>query len=198
MSQELREHLKALRALMTETPEEAARALDYPTPWEAGVTHPYQPVHFLCRDDEVAEMTAGTGATIIADSRQQQVTAIAGKIALAAYDLHLHSAPLGLWFGFQRWDPGEWWTREPYDIRGFTDYLWNGPLVLNREASLAALDGAPPGDFIAGAPQPGQRNVSLAQILHPQPLLGPNEWFRIMVFKLAQLAKEVVIHGLGK
>jgi hypothetical protein len=183
----LRQQFRQLQALLDQDPAELARGLDYPTSWESGVTHPFLPVHFLCRDDGVAEMTSGPDTSVTVDGNQRQVTLQGGQVALSAQDLHLHAPPGGLWFGYQRFDPLGWWTEE--ELWGDpTRSTWNGPLVLNGIESLFRLETEL---FVGGTPQAGQYNVRLADLLHPQPLLGPNEWLRIMYAKLRDLAEEL-------
>ena len=195
MSTVTQQYFQALKRQLQKTPAEVAKEMDYPSAWESGVTHPLGSCHFLCRDDGVAEMSAGPSSSITVDPAQRQITLEAEKIALTGNDVHLHSGPMGLWFGFQRFDPMMWWAQNPV-VNDPTRHLWNGPLVLNDPSALAFLNGSPPFDLVAGTPDftIGQYNVALSTIMHPQPLLGPSEWLRIITHKMKSLGETLALH----
>jgi hypothetical protein len=202
---EIEARLDALIARLTESPNESAERLDYTSAWEAGVRHPVRDTFLLCRDDGVAEVTSGLGASLTVDGDQAQINLASQKLSLAAKDIHLHTEQL--WFGHKRFDPTGWWTG-----LGMVDFFtptWNGPLVGNDFFRLRLLldspllvgdpasiqytiPGEPGGLHVPGT---GQQNLKLQNHIHPQPLLGPDEFLFTLTQKMMDILQALDKHA---
>lgn len=169
--------IDALLKQMQKSPAQVAKEMDYPSGTEPGMKHP-SGGFFILRDDGAVEMGCA-GANVMAAPGHVTLRGKTGMIA--TNDLHVHTSPVGLWFGYQRFNPA--WFSPPLD---FT-YPWRtSPLVLNSPASLSAT-------FLTGAPMPGQVPMPFSSVFHPVPLFGPNQMLQVMAKSIAQLTRALTL-----
>lgn len=196
MAFSLRALAESIQKLLLKGPQERARELDQPSGFETGLRHPEGGGYLLLRDQGIAELGESGAAVLMLDGPQSQATLRAAGIALEAEALHLHGQEL--YWGWHRFN--DWWTDHPAPGAGeLSPVGMTDPLLLWRAAVVPrggplAFEAMLRLPFVAGVPQAGQYNQTLAEYLELQPLFGANEELVHMLRHLADLLGDLGQH----
>lgn len=186
--------VRDIKKQLNRTLDEVIQERKHASGYEVGLRHPLTQSHHLLRDDGGIQTQAGA-TSILQDPSNGQITVKAPVISLDCQYLHLHTAPDGLYFGYQRFNP--LWFSPPIDPS--QGWMWRAaPLTQAYPGALYVNPAQQPNTYLSASPDKlpalaalGIVPIPFSSVFQATPLFTFNEEYTLLIKNLGSFISQL-------